>query len=128
MQRGDVRRFWRQLELPPANCFPVLAVFLGYATATPEHRKGRLADGGVIHRGRYQHRDAAACERILAETDADGFGASVFADWRAKGHAHYLEAFFKGPGGRAATMYGNLAPALRASGIDIRSCEASHGT
>ncbi len=125
VQRGEVRRFWRLLNLPPVNCFPVLAVFLGYANAIQEHRKGRLANDAVIHRGRYQHRDTAACERILAETDAEGFGASVFADWRAKGHAHYLEAFFKGPGGRAANMYGNLAPALRESGIDIRACEVA---
>jgi nitroreductase len=123
VQRGDVRRFWSLLDLPPANCFPVLAVYLGYASVTQEHRKGRLANGSVIHRGRYQHRDATACERILTETDAEGFGASAFADWRAKGHAHYLEAFFKGPGGRAATMYGNLASALRESGIDITSTE-----
>jgi nitroreductase len=119
VQRGDPRRIWKLLDLPARNCFPVVAVYLVYATGQPEARKGRLGEPGVIHRGRYHHRDQAALNKVLELTDAPEFCAPIFAKWREEGHAHYLEAFFKGPGGRAATMYGGLDVALAEAGIQI---------
>ena len=127
VQRGDVRRFWTLLDLPPQNCIPVLAVYLGYAR-NPEHApKGRLTQPGVIHRDRYHHRDPATIDAILSATDAPGFSAPIVNDWRGQGHAHYLEVFFKGPGGRAGTMYGGIATALAKSGIRVGQMEESDG-
>jgi nitroreductase len=118
-QRGDPRRIWKLLDLPPRNCFSTVALYLGYADSPPAERKGRLSEPGVIHRGRYQHRDQAMLEQLVALTDAPEFCGPAFAKWREEGHPHYLTAFFKGPGGRAAKMYGQVAVALAEAGIQI---------
>jgi len=118
LQRGDVSRFWTLLDLPPHHVFPVLAVYLGYANDEVEHTpKGRLIEPGVIHRERYQQRDSDTIDSILRASDAPDFG--VFNNWREAGHTHYLEMFFKGPGGRAGSMYAGVAPALAKIGIDV---------
>jgi nitroreductase len=123
VQRGDVKRFWRLLDLPPQNVIPVLAVYLGYAGQKEFHRAGRLFEPGVIHRGKYQHRNAEALEAVIAATDAPGFSAPRLSNWREQGCAHYLESFFKGSGGRAAKMYGGIAPALAAAGIGVSAAK-----
>lgn len=124
VQRGDPRRIWTLLDLPPRNCFPLLTVALGYARTPAEHRAGRLSEPGVIHREKYHHRDTATCEKILEITDTEAF-AGPGEPWRAQGHAHFLSAFFAGPGKRAVQAYGKLATALRQSGIDVRVCDPS---
>jgi len=123
VQCGDVSRFWKLLDLPASNVYPVLGVYLGYADQQPARSTGRLFEPGVIHRRRYQHRDGPALDAIINATDAPAFSAPAFAKWQESGHAHYLEMFFKGPGGRAGTMYGGIAPALAKAGIVITKGE-----
>jgi nitroreductase len=119
VQRGDVSRLWRLLDLPPKNVYPVLALYLGYADQDAGIRAGRLFEPGVIHRGRYQHRDAETLEAIIAATDAPEYGMAFAPKWREEGYAHYMEMFFKGPGMRAARVYQGLAPAMARAGIKI---------
>lgn len=115
-QRGDPRRIWKLLDLPPRNCLPTVALYLGYATSQPVTRSARLTEPGVIHRGKYQRRDAAMLEKLMAITDAPAFSD---LKWRDEGHPHYLTAFFKGPGKRAVTAYNQLAGALAETGIQV---------
>jgi hypothetical protein len=38
----DAERVWKLLDLPQAQCFPLIALVLGYPTQEPAHQKGRL--------------------------------------------------------------------------------------
>ncbi len=121
VQRGDVHRLWESLALPPKNVYPVLALYLGYADRQAGHRSRRLFEPGVIHRGQYEPRDATSLAAILDATDQTSVSPPALPNWRKQGYAHYLEMFFKGPGGRARTAYGGLAPALEQAGIRVQS-------
>lgn len=124
-QRGDPRRIWKFLDLPPRNCFPIIALYLGYAASQPAKRSARLKEPGVIHRGKYQRRDPATLDQLVAITDAPEFSD---LKWRDEGHAHYLTAFFKGPGKRAVAAYGQVGAALAEAGIQISSSPAAGGS
>jgi nitroreductase len=126
-QRGDPRRLWRLLDLPPRNCFPTVALYLGYATTQPATRSARLTEPGVIHRGKYQRPDKAALDELIALTDAPEFSPPASSPWREEGHPHFLTAFFKGPGVRAAKMYGLAGAALGEAGISITATEPAPG-
>lgn len=132
VQCGDVKRFWTFLDLPPRNVYPVLAVYLGYAVQREYHRKGRLSEPGVIHRGRYQHRNPETLEVIINAADTPGFGGPT-SNWHEKGFGHYLESIWKGwKGGggedRFPRGYGGLESALAAAGIRISAVDGGLGT
>jgi nitroreductase len=123
-QRGDPRRIWKLLDLPARNCFPTVALYLGYGAGQAARRSARLKEPGVIHRGKYQRRDTAVLDQLLAITDTPGFSD---LKWRDEGHPHCLTAFFKGPGKRAVAAYGQVAAALAEAGIEISTAPSAGG-
>ena len=100
-----------------------MALYLGYATSQPATRSARLSTPGVIHRGKYQRPDKTGLDELVAISDAPEFSPPTFTEWREEGHPHFLTAFFKGPGRRAATAYGMAGPALAETGILITATE-----
>jgi len=122
VQRNDPLRLWDLLKLPKKNCFPVLAVYLGYANkAASAHKSGRLGIPGVIHEHVYRARDEEDIAQLLEITDSAGFGP--LGGWKEKGYNHYLEGFFKGPGSRASTMYRKFGLALEKAGFKVMNSD-----
>ena len=95
IHRGDMERVWRILDLPEQACFPLIALVLGYPTSPPEYRKGRLDGAGVIHRERYHRITPQEAEEITRRYDDPREHLGLVDDWKAGGHAHYLDWFFK---------------------------------
>jgi len=95
IHRGDMERVWKLLDLPTTNCFPLVAMVLGYPTAEPAHQKGRLDGPGVIHYEKYHPLTKDEVEEIMRQYDDPERHLALNEDWKAGGHQHYLDWFFK---------------------------------
>jgi nitroreductase len=95
IHRGDMERLWRILELPATYCFPLVAMVLGYPTEEPTHQKGRLDGPGVIHYGKYHRLNQSETEDLVRQYDDPERHLALDEDWKAKGHKHYLDWYFK---------------------------------
>ncbi len=95
IHRGDMERLWKLLDLPQAQCFPLIALVLGYPTQEPEHLKGRLDGAGVIHSEKYHAPTKAEVAEITAKYDDKQRRLGLNDDWAAKGYKHYLDWYFK---------------------------------
>ena len=91
--RGDISRVYQILDLPETNCFPLIALVLGYPDEEPAHQKGRLSGPGVIHRGKYSRLTTEETDAMIAEFDDPASGLSL--GWNNKDHEHYLDWFFE---------------------------------
>lgn len=94
VHRGDVSRVFRILDLPARECFPLVAIVLGYPTSEPTYQKGRLCGPGVIHYGRYHALTEEEADAIVAQYDDPDLHLGLISDWAQKGYAHYLDWFF----------------------------------
>ncbi len=95
IHRGDMERVWKLLELPRAQCFPLLALVLGYPTQEPAHQKGRLDGAGVIHYEMYHQLTKDELAEITRKYDDDRLHLGLNENWRAEGHKHYLDWLFR---------------------------------
>ncbi len=95
IHRGDMERVWRLLELPTDHCFPLIAMVLGYPTAEPAHLKGRLDGPGVIHHEKYHRLTKDEVEEIMRQYDDPERHLALNEDWKAGGHKHFLDWYFK---------------------------------
>lgn len=95
IHRGDMDRVWRLLELPATHCFPLIAMVLGYPTEEPKHQKGRLSGPGVIHDGQYHRPTRDEVAEIVRQYDDPERHLALNEDWKAAGHKHYLDWYFK---------------------------------
>jgi len=91
--RGDISRVYRLLDLPEANCFPLIALVLGYPDKEPAHKKGRLCGPGVIHQGKYSRLTLEETDAMIAEFDDPA--SHLALGWNNKEHEHYLDWFFE---------------------------------
>lgn len=91
-----IDKVYELLDLPESLCFPMVALILGYAVKKPAHLKSRLKGPGVIHYGKYQRPNSSEMDEIVNQYDDPDMTLFLFADWKEKGFAHYLEAFYKG--------------------------------
>ena len=94
VHRGDISRVYRLLNLPERECFPLIALVLGYPVSEPERRKGRLCDQSIIHRGTYKIPDEEELKRISALYDEPDMSL-LQPRYRTKGYSRYLGWFFK---------------------------------
>jgi hypothetical protein len=92
LHRGDITRVYRLLNLPEKNCFPLVALLLGYPKEQPDHQKGRLAGPGIIHRGEYKRLTPRETEAMIAEYDDPDRHLALA--WDDKSFKHYLDWFF----------------------------------
>jgi nitroreductase len=123
IHRGDMERLWKILDLPQQGCFPLIALVLGYPKEEPAHRRGRLTGAGVIHRERYHHLTPAETEEITRRYDDPEARLGLIEDWKAKGHAHYLDWLFESwlGGGEPLKTETQMMKLLKRSGfIDLQ--------
>ena len=95
IHRGDMERVWSLLDLPTTHCFPLIAMVLGYPTREPEHQKGRLDGPGVIHYEKHHRLTKDEVEEITRQYDDPERHLALNENWKAGGHAHYLDWYFK---------------------------------
>jgi len=100
IHRGDMERIWKLLDLPPAHCFPIIALVLGYADREPSYRMGRLEDTGVIHHERYHRLTKEEVAEISRQYDDKERHLGLNGDWDTRGYKHYLDWYFKAWAGR----------------------------
>jgi nitroreductase len=95
IHRGDMERVWQLLDLPTSHCFPLIAMVLGYPTAEPAHQKGRLSGPGVIHYEKYHRLTKDELDELVRQYDDPERHLALEEGWKAKGHQHYLDWYFK---------------------------------
>ena len=95
IHRGDLERQWKLLDLPATHCFPVIALVLGFPTAEPAQRRGRLDGVGVVHAEKYHTLTGAEVEAITRRYDDKQQFLGQVEDWDTKGYKHYLDWYFK---------------------------------
>lgn len=96
--RGNIDRIYKLLNLPEKNCFPLIALILGYQNERKLKltQKGRLSGPGVIHFGKYHRLNNEELENIVSEYDCeDKHFLSLIDEWRKKGYKHYLDYFYE---------------------------------
>jgi nitroreductase len=95
IHRGDMERLWKILDLPRTRCFPLIALVLGYPTAEPNHKKGRLDGKGVIHYEKYHTLTNEELDEITRKYDDDQLHIALNENWRNEGYTHYLDWLFQ---------------------------------
>jgi len=95
IHRGDMERIWNILELPKEQCFPLIAVVLGYPSEEPAYRMGRLEGAGVIHYEKYRPASKEQLAEITAQYDDPTKHLGLNEVWKEKGYKHYLDWLFK---------------------------------
>lgn len=95
IHRGKMDRVWRLLNLPEKNCFPLIAVVIGYPTEEPDYMKGRLAGPGVIHREAYHMPTPEELEAITKQYDDKDLHLGLRDNWDQQGHKHYQDWLHK---------------------------------
>ena len=103
IHRGELRRVYDLLNLPKKNCFPLIALVLGYADQAPTAQRGRLTGPGIIHHGTYQPASSADHEAIIEAYDDPATALASGFSWKEKGFNHFLDWFFE--------VWTNRAPA-----------------
>lgn len=93
IHRGNINRVFESLNLPNRDCFPVIALVLGYANSKPE-KHGRLVDSSIIHNEKYNKLDNNDCERLISIYDKDEMGIILKDDWKKLGFKNYLSWLF----------------------------------
>ena len=102
IHRGDMERVWKILDLPEKNCFPLIALVLGYPTEEPTHDKGRIEGAGVIHYDTYHHLTDEELDNIVEKYDDKEADIALINDWDKQGHKHYLDWLFRDWLGRSS--------------------------
>jgi nitroreductase len=91
IHRGDMQRVWDILDLPQEQCFPLIALVLGYATEEAPYLMGRLDSTGIFHEDKYHRLNEAERNEIIAAYDNKENHLGLYNDWDKDGHAHYLD-------------------------------------
>jgi nitroreductase len=94
VHRGDMERVWKILGLPESLCFPLVAVVLGYPSAEPAHRRGRLSGPGVVHEDKYHRLTTPELDALVQQHDDPGQHLALSDAWQKDGHKHYLDWLF----------------------------------
>ena len=95
IHRGDMDRVWKLLDLPTEYCFPLIAVVLGYPTEEPAHVRGRLNGPGIVHQEKYHRATKEEVKEIARQYDDPSMHLALIEDWKARGHTHYLDWFYR---------------------------------
>jgi len=94
IHRGDMKRVWETLELPEDNCYPLIALVMGYPTEEPPYKKGRLDGIGIFHNEKYHPLMKSDIEEIVSKVDNKQAHISLNNDWDKKGYKHYYDWLF----------------------------------
>jgi len=94
IHRGDMNRVYDILKLPKENCFPLIAMVLGYPTEEPKYQKGRLDGLGIVHDEEYHQMTASELDEMVATFDDKSKHLGLNDTWEKDGHKHYLTWLF----------------------------------
>lgn len=119
MHRSNLRRLYKNFNLPTHMCFPWVVLLLGYPEAEPEFKKGRLTGKGIIHREQYQLPDEQALDEITETYDDKVRHLGSIDNWESEGFRHYLEWFYEqqGADGNLIDVQRELFAVLREAGF-----------
>ncbi|HJO92576.1 MAG TPA: nitroreductase family protein [Victivallales bacterium] len=92
IHRGNPERVYELLAIPRKNCFPLIALVLGYSKEEPKSKKGRITTG-VIHYGKYNRLNSNEMENLVKEYDNQSNHLGLTEEWR-KNFEHYLDWFY----------------------------------
>ena len=95
LHRGDMDRVWKILNLPEKNCFPLIALILGYPTEEPVYNKGRLGGVGVVHHETYHSLTEEDLDEITAAYDDHSTHLALNPDWDKQGFSHYQDWLYR---------------------------------
>jgi nitroreductase len=112
VHRGDMGRHWKLLELPETQCFPLIALVLGYPTQEPAALKGRYDGPGIVHEGKYHRPTAEELAEMTRRYDDPAAHLALVDDWAAHGHKHYFDWLFKEWVGRSPRPAGKATQIL----------------
>ena len=101
IHRGNPERVYELLDLPRENCFPLIALVLGYAKKEKTHQKGRISNG-VIHFGKYQRLNSDEMEQLVNEYDDPSNHFALTENWQQE-FEHYLDWFYTKWSGKSDT-------------------------
>jgi nitroreductase len=102
IHRGDMERVWKILNLPEKNCFPIIALVLGYPTEEPAHDRGRLDGPGVIHEEVYHRVTEEELKEITRKYDDKSAYIALEDNWDKEGYTHFQDWLYKTWLGRAS--------------------------
>ncbi len=124
IHRGDMNRVYDILKLPKENCYPLIAMVMGYPTEEPKYKKGRLEGLGIIHDEEYHQLTNTELDKIVETYDDKPKHLGLNDRWRESGHKHYLDWLFTGWLKRAAkptSSEGQMFKLLKRSGyVDLQ--------
>lgn len=92
IHRGDPNRVYELLDLPLEQCFPLIALVLGYAETDCKVKKARITEG-VIHYGRYRHLSVAEMDKLVGKYDDPHERLVLSQGWKQE-YDRYLDWFF----------------------------------
>ncbi len=92
IHRGEPERVIELLDLPEEQCFPLIALLLGYPVNEPETKTARIIEG-IIHYGKYSHLSDKELEQLVNKYDLPDEHLSFGVNWK-KEFRHYLDWFF----------------------------------
>ncbi|MCP4177450.1 MAG: nitroreductase [bacterium] len=92
IHRGNPERVYDLLNIPSENCFPLIALVLGYSDEEPKAKKGRITTG-VIHYEKYNRLTLNEMKDLVKEYDDQSKHLGLTEDWR-KNFEHYLDWFY----------------------------------
>jgi nitroreductase len=96
IHRGDMERVWKLLDLPQTYCFPLIAVVLGYPTAEPKYRVGRVDGPGIIHHEKYHRMTKEEIEEQVQQYDDPERHLAVNNEgWKDQGYKHFMDWWFQ---------------------------------
>jgi len=101
IHRGNPERVYELLDIPYKNCFPLVALVLGYPKEEKKLKKGRITKG-VIHFGKYQRINSKEMEQIVEEYDDPSNHFALFENWQQE-FDHYLDWFYTKWSGKSDT-------------------------
>lgn len=96
IHRGNLEKFYAKFKIPKRNCFPLIALILGYSTNENNAARGRLNGQGLIHYGEYHRLDEIELRDLVNDYDNQEkkLGLIFFKRNTKKNFDRYLDWFY----------------------------------
>lgn len=97
LHRGNSKKFYSKFKIPEGNCFPLIALILGYSTNENNVARGRLNGLGLIHYGEYHRLDEIELRDLVDDYDnvERNLGLEFFNRKTAQNFNRYLDWFYR---------------------------------
>ncbi len=92
IHRGEPNRVYELLDLPREQCFPLIALVLGYPSEKITTKKARITEG-LIHYGKYKRLTAEQMDKLVQKYDDPSEQLMLTDQWK-EDFEHYLDWFY----------------------------------